>query len=217
MEIAQGPASPTLSGGALVGEAIDQNDGRQHERDHQAANGGRGTGAADVVVGDDAAGEGEAGNATVDFDRVHNDTRGGYFLNETVNDPTYPPSKALTAEDYYNPRNLTLAELEMVIYEWEEEAKPVKEYIDTRVIHQIRTGEYDDDWRWEEEEEEEESEGWASRLKKWVTRDDGSRKMVNGSAIDDGSNATVEIKKGSIKYLNLTDDVAHVVEFYASW
>jgi hypothetical protein len=215
METVEGLASPPLNGGALVGEAIAQDDERHHVRDHEAAIVGVETVTTDVVVGDDAAGEGEAGNAVTDDDRVHNYTHGEYFLNETENDPTYPPSKALTAEDYYNPRNLTLAELEMVIYEWEEDAKPVKEYIDMRVIHQLRTGEYDDDWRWEEEEEEEEElESWASRLKKWVTRDDGSKKVINESAVDDGSKTNV---KGSIKYLNLTDEVAHVVEFYASW
>jgi hypothetical protein len=210
METVEGLASPPLNGGA----AIAQDDERHRERDHEEAILGVETVTTDVVAGDYAAGEGEAGNATADVDRVHNYTHGEYFLNETGNDPTYPPSKALTAEDYYNPRNLTLAELEMVIYEWEEEAKPVKEYIDMRVIHQLRTGEYDDDWRWEEEEEEEELESWATRLKKWVTRDDGSKKMVNESAVEDVSKAKVQ---GSIKYLNLTDDVAHVVEFYASW
>ena len=72
-------------------------------------------------------------------------------------EPSYPPTKEITAADYYNPRNLTLDELEMVLYEWEEEATNiVKEYIDMRVIHSLRTGiSIDDDWDDEEEEVQE--------------------------------------------------------------
>ena len=122
-------------------------------------------------------------------------------------EPTYPPSKELTLEDVYNPRNLTWDELEMLLYEWEEEATSVSEYLDMRVIHKLRTGEHDDDWEEEEEEEEEKPKGggWLSRLKDTAKHE------------DDGSKTKVEFKKGPTKYLNLTDDAAHVVEFYAPW
>ena len=56
-------------------------------------------------------------------------------------------------------------------------------------------------------------------MKKWATGDDGSKAKVNGDAfVDDGSKTKVEFKtKGPKKYLNLTDDVFHIVEFYAPW
>ena len=81
-------------------------------------------------------------------------------VDEEDQEPTYPPTKEITAADYYNPRNLTLDELEMVLYEWEEDATNiVKEYIDMRVINSLRTGiSIDDDWDDEEEEEEKEKE-----------------------------------------------------------
>ena len=189
----------------------------------------------DVAEGDDAVGDGETETwaTTAAVDRLHNESWS--FLNEIVHDPTYPPSTEmpeLTLEDFYNPRNLTLDELEMVLYEWEEEGTSVKEYIDMRALNKLRMGESDEDWTEEEEEEEQEGEGegegegggeepkgWMSRLKKWATRDDGSKAKVGGDAfVDDGSKTEVEFKKkGPKKYLNLTDDVFHVVEFYAPW
>jgi thiol-disulfide isomerase/thioredoxin len=148
-------------------------------------------------------------------------------------EPSYPPTKEITAADYYNPRNLTLDELEMVLYEWEEEATNiVKEYIDMRVIHSLRTGiSIDDDWDDEEEEVQErdnlEVEGgvvdkknetktgsWMNRLQNLAS----SSNSDSAAAADTTTKTSVEFHKhGPLKYLNLTSDTAHVVEFYAPW
>ncbi len=225
---AEGLPSPKVlapsNGGASAGEAV----AREHDHEHGAAMASDEAVPTDVAEGDDAVGDDntETWATTAAVDRLHNESWS--FLNEIVHDPTYPPSTEvpeLTLEDFYNPRNLTLDELEMVLYEWEEEGTSVKEYIDMRVLNQLRTGESDDDWTEEDEEEEEEQEGegeepkgWMSRLKKWVTRDDGSKAKVDGDALYDGSKTKVEFKRrGPKKYLNLTDDVFHVVEFYAPW
>lgn len=151
------------------------------------------------------------------------------MTNETTaeqEEPSYPPTKEITAADYYNPRNLTLDELEMVLYEWEEDASNiVTEYIDMRVIQSLRTGiSIDDDWNDEEEEEEEqesleEVEGVDNKNKtktsSWMSR---FKNLVSSSAAANTTKTTVEFHKhGPLKYLNLTSDVAHVVEFYAPW
>jgi thiol-disulfide isomerase/thioredoxin len=175
---------------------------------------------------------------------IHNTNEGGaIMMNESTSnsssttavdeedEPTYPPTKEITAADYYNPRNLTLDELEMVLYEWEEDATNiVKEYIDMRVINSLRTGiSIDDDWDDEEEEEEKEKEevvegvdnknetktssSWMNRLKNLA-----SSSNTETAGADTTTKTTVEFTKhGPLKYLNLTSDVAHVVEFYAPW
>lgn len=131
--------------------------------------------------------------------------------------PTYKPTEEVKLEDLYNPNNLTWDELEMLLYEWEEEAATsVTEYLDMKVIHTLRTGEYDDDWYKDSEDEEEEEEkeedksstggGWLSKLKNTATHED-----------DGGKTQVVFNKRGPTRYLNLTDDAAHVVEFYAPW
>lgn len=129
-----------------------------------------------------------------------------------VNDtpPTYAPSKELSVEDVYNPHNLTMDELEMFLYEWEEEAVSfVDEYFDMKTMQKLRLGENDDDWKEEEDKASDEtgseSSSWMQRLKS---------KMA---PLDDGSKTKVEFKGGPTKYLNLSDDIAHVVEFYAPW
>jgi thiol-disulfide isomerase/thioredoxin len=141
-------------------------------------------------------------------------------------EPTYPPTKEITAADYYNPRNLTLDELEMVLYEWEEDATNiVKEYIDMRVIQSLRTGiSIDDDWDDEEEEEEkEEVEGGVdnkneTKTSSWMNRLKNLASTSNTETAEDTTKTTVEFTKhGPLKYLNLTSDTAHVVEFYAPW
>jgi len=122
--------------------------------------------------------------------------------------PTYAPTVPDKLENYRNPHNMTMDELDMHLYVWEEEAVAVNEYYDNRVMHNMRTGEYDDDWRDSGdggEEEEEKKGGWLSRLKETATHE------------DTGSRTKVEFKKGPTKYLNLTDNAAHVVEFYAPW
>lgn len=152
-------------------------------------------------------------------------------------EPSYPPTKEITAADYYNPRNLTLDELEMVLYEWEEEATNiVKEYIDMRVIHSLRTGiSIDDDWDDEEEEVQEqerdnlEVEGGVVDKKNETTTGSWMNRLQNLASSSNSDSAaaadtttttktTVEFHKhGPLKYLNLTSDTAHVVEFYAPW
>ena len=121
--------------------------------------------------------------------------------------PTYAPTVPDKLENYRNPHNMTMDELDMHLYVWEEEAVAVNEYYDNRVMHNMRTGEYDDDWHdsGDGEEEEEKKGGWLSRLKETATHE------------DTGGRTKVEFKKGPTKYLNLTDDAAHVVEFYAPW
>lgn len=152
--------------------------------------------------------------STTNAEDHHHGENNEHDQQQPLNEPTYPPTTI------YNPHNLTWDELEMFLYEWEEEAsESVSEYFDMRIIGNIRSGEYDDDyWNKSEEEEEEEDEdeeakksssskGWLSRLKNTATHDaDGG-----------GSRTTVEFKKGPTRYLNLTDDAAHVVEFYAPW
>ena len=120
-------------------------------------------------------------------------------------EPTEPPSRELTLEDVYNPRNLTMDELEMLLYEWEQEATSVHEYLDMRIIHKMRLNLTDDEEEGEDEgkEEEKPKKSWMGRLKDRV------------SHYDDGSKTQVEFKKGPTHYLNLTGDSAHVVEFYA--
>lgn len=139
-------------------------------------------------------------------------------------EPSYPPTKEITAADYYNPRNLTLDELEMVLYEWEEEATNiVKEYIDMRVIHSLRTGiSIDDDWDDEEEEVQEQEVDKKNETKtgSWMNRlqNLASSSNSDSAAAADTTKTTVEFHKhGPLKYLNLTSDTAHVVEFYAPW
>lgn len=146
------------------------------------------------------------------------------MTNETTaeqEEPSYPPTKEITAADYYNPRNLTIDELEMVLYEWEEDASNiVSEYIDMRVIQSLRTGiSIDDDWNDEEEHEE----GQES-LEEVVEGVDNKKKFAPSSNSNEvaadttTTKTTVEFHKhGPLKYLNLTSDVAHVVEFYAPW
>ena len=129
--------------------------------------------------------------------------------------PTYKPTEEVKLEDLYNPNNLTWDELEMLLYEWEEEAATsVTEYLDMKVIHSLRTDEYDDDWYKdsedeggeEKEEEEDKGGGWLSKLKNTATHED-----------DGGKTQVVFNQRGPTRYLNLTDDAAHVVEFYAPW
>lgn len=135
--------------------------------------------------------------------------------NDASPPPTYAPEddeeEEISIEDVYNPHNLTMDELEKFLYEWEEEAAPyVTEYFDERTMHKLRTGETDD--KAEEEDNtvaeeaaaESESNGWMDRLRSKMTYDDGSKTRV-------------EFKKGATKYLTLSDDAAHVVEFYAPW
>mmetsp|Transcript_10423 Transcript_10423/g.22526 ORF Transcript_10423/g.22526 Transcript_10423/m.22526 type:complete len:245 (-) Transcript_10423:1314-2048(-) len=128
-----------------------------------------------------------------------------------ADEPTYQPSKELTLADVYNPRNLTWDELEMHLYEWEYEAVAVNEYMDMKVIMKIRNGEHDD-YTEEEEQEDEEKEGEGEDKPAGLI--DRLKGKVQG---DDGSKTKVEFKKGPTHYLNLTDDSAHVVEFYAPW
>lgn len=123
----------------------------------------------------------------------------------------YEEEEDLSLEDIYNPRNLTWDELEMLLFEWEEENESVDEYLDMRVIEKLRSGEHDDEWESEDESEDEGEEGekksWLEKMKEKVVTEDAS-----------GTKTKVEFKKGSsTAYLNLTDDAAHVVEFYAPW
>eukprot|EP00584_Thalassiosira_punctigera_P012723 CAMPEP_0172547888 /NCGR_PEP_ID=MMETSP1067-20121228/17314_1 /TAXON_ID=265564 ORGANISM="Thalassiosira punctigera, Strain Tpunct2005C2" /NCGR_SAMPLE_ID=MMETSP1067 /ASSEMBLY_ACC=CAM_ASM_000444 /LENGTH=736 /DNA_ID=CAMNT_0013335037 /DNA_START=252 /DNA_END=2462 /DNA_ORIENTATION=+ len=153
-------------------------------------------------AGDVAASAGASDNAGKE-EQEATDAEGDHEGHE----PTYPPSKDLTLEDVHNPRNLTWDELEMHLYEWEEEATSVNEYLDMRVIEKLRHGWEDDGWEEESEDEEEEEE----KPKSWLSR------LKNTAHHDDGSKTKVEFKKGPTHYLNLTDDAAHVVEFYAPW
>lgn len=133
---------------------------------------------------------------------------------EEASPPTYAPSKELTVEDVYNPHNLTLEELENFLYEWEEEAAPyVTEYFDANTVHKLRTGEEstDDTTNSEVVREGEDVASSESGGNSWVHR------LKSKMTFDDGSKTQVEFKKGPTKYLNLTDDAAHVVEFYAPW
>ncbi len=130
-------------GGASPEEAVARE--REHEHEHGAAMARDGAVPTDVAEGDNAVGDGETETwaTTAAVDRLHNESWS--FLNEIVHDPTYPPSTEmpeLTLEDFYNPRNLTLDELEMVLYEWEEEGTSVKEYIDMSALIKLRTGGY---------------------------------------------------------------------------
>ncbi|KAL9180110.1 hypothetical protein ACHAXT_008080 [Thalassiosira profunda] len=145
-------------------------------------------GASDVVAtdGDAAAGEGGGGGEHAHHEEEHED--------DEVHD----------MEGVHNPRNLTWDELEMLLYEWEEEVTSVNEYLDPQVLDTLRKGETDD---WEDDsydDEEEEPKGWMSRLKRTAHYDDGSKTKV-------------EFKHGPTHYLNLTEGAAHVVEFYAPW
>ena len=156
--------------------------------------------------------------STTNSEDHHHEENNEHDQQQPLNEPTYPPTTI------YNPHNLTWDELEMFLYEWEEEAsESVSEYFDMRIIGNIRSGEYDDDYwnKGEDEDEEEEDEdeeakksssskGWLSRLKNTATHN-------AHDADGGGSRTTVEFKKGPTRYLNLTDDAAHVVEFYAPW
>ena len=155
----------------------------------------------------------EHGNHHHHNDHKHHDNH--EHENNDEQHPTYKPTEEVKLEDLYNPNNLTWDELEMLLYEWEEEAATsVTEYLDMKVIHTLRTGEYDDDWYKDSEDEEEEEQedkgsrggGWLSKLKNTATHED-----------DGGKTQVVFNKRGPTRYLNLTDDAAHVVEFYAPW
>jgi len=170
--------------------------------------------AAEAIATDNAGGEGSASNETShevhvgqEHDHEHHNHTDGEEEHEDE-DEEEDEEEDYSLEDVYNPRNLTWDELEMVLYEWEEEIESVSEYFDMRVIHRLRTGEYDDDWEEESEDEEEEGthKSWLEKLKEKAVHQD-----------DNGSKTKVEFKRGPTKYLNLTDDDAHVVEFYAPW
>mmetsp|Transcript_14891 Transcript_14891/g.24400 ORF Transcript_14891/g.24400 Transcript_14891/m.24400 type:complete len:803 (+) Transcript_14891:59-2467(+) len=117
-------------------------------------------------------------------------------------EPPYEPN----IEDFYNPHNMTYEELEYHLYEWEEDAVGhVSEYYDLEVFNRMRNEE--DDWYKEDEEhvEEEQEEKKKATLKDQKHHDDGSKTKV-------------EMRKSNTNhYLNLSNDVAHVVEFYAPW
>lgn len=145
-----------------------------------------------------------------DISNNHSDTISVHDGSDAL-PPTYAPSKELSIEDVYNPHNLTMDELENFLYEWEEEAAPyVTEYFDEKTMHQLRTGENDDHWN-EGNEKMMEGNDLGSESNSWMHR------LRNKMTYDDGSKTKVEFKKGPTKYLNLSDDTAHVVEFYAPW
>ncbi|KAL7536527.1 hypothetical protein ACHAWF_005486 [Thalassiosira exigua] len=205
--------------------------------------------------------------------------------------PTDPPSKEVKLEDLHNPRNMTWDELEMMLYEWEEGAGAVDEYLDMAVIEKLRRGETDDDEEENEEDGEEEKKEGEDKEKvagENAGENEGKQKDLNETEHivkeneeqkeekaeehqkeegtpkaeempmiekekeeeaapkpdeekskeeekpkeskgfldklkdnlkprDDGKKTHVEVKKGQPRYLNLTQDSAHVVEFYAPW
>ena len=122
------------------------------------------------------------------------------------------------AEDaYINPNGLREEELNMLLYEWEPEARSVKEYLDWTVIKRLRNGEHDDDDYEEDEEEKEENGDENKAANKDHAPKHAAGGLKNTKHFDDGSKTEVELKKGKISYLNLTEESAHVVEFYAPW
>jgi len=122
-----------------------------------------------------------------------------YYYAEEQEEPVYDASA------YYNPHNMTYEELEYHLYEWEEGAVGhVSEYFDWEVFERMRNQE-DDYYKEDEEHEEEEDEEKKQTLKDQEHHDDGSKTKVDMR------------KSNTDHYLNLSNDVAHVVEFYAPW
>ncbi len=153
---------------------------------------------------------GDATIATLKGDSRNNNNTAVHDGND-ASPPTYEPSKELSIEDVYNPHNLTMEELENFLYEWEEEAAPfVTEYFDEKAMHQLRMGEKDET-RKEENDKLSEDSTMESEGNSWVHR------LRSKMTYDDGAKTKVEFKRGPTKYLNLSDDAAHVVEFYAPW
>ena len=122
-----------------------------------------------------------------------------YYYAEEQEEPVYDASA------YYNPHNMTYEELEYHLYEWEEGAVGhVSEYFDWEVFERMRNQE-DDYYKEDEEHEEEDDEEKKQTLKDQEHHDDGSKTKVDMR------------KSNTDHYLNLSNDVAHVVEFYAPW
>lgn len=121
------------------------------------------------------------------------------------NSPTAGPTAV------WNPRGLTLKELDMHLYEWERDAEPVREYLDMRVIEKLRTGEHSEDYGYSKSKDEgrKKPKGWLGRLKE--------KAKEKASIIGGGLKAKAKSKKDPTHYLDLTDGAAHVVEFYAPW
>lgn len=144
--------------------------------------------------------EGEMPSLNQQLSQLASDVLASYYY-QHEEEPPYDPS----TEEWYNPHNMTYDELEYHLYEWEEDAVGhVTEYLDWEVFDRMRNQE--DDWFKEDEEHVEEE-----KEKKHTTLKDQKHH-------DDGSKTKVEMRKSnSNHYLNLSNDVAHVVEFYAPW
>jgi thiol-disulfide isomerase/thioredoxin len=144
--------------------------------------------------------EGEVPSFNQQMSHLASDVLASYYVHEE--EPPYAPS----TEEWYNPHNMTYDELEYHLYEWEEDAVGhVTEYLDWEVFERMRN--QGDDWYKEDEEhaQEEEEEKKHTTLKEQQHHDDGSKTKV-------------EMRKSNTNhYLNLSNDVAHVVEFYAPW
>lgn len=171
----------------------------------------------------DTIAEGGHGDQHDHIDDAHDDAHAHYddaYEHEEEEEYDAQNDKKQSIENVHNPYKMTYDELVMHLYVWEWKIKAVSEYYESRVIEKLRTGEVDDYVEEEDDEEEEEHEeekeerdisnGWTSKLMSRL-------KKAPEKTIDDGSKTRVILKKGKKHYLNLTDDAAHVVEFYAPW
>ena len=115
----------------------------------------------------------------------------------------YDPS----TEEWFNPHNMTYDELEYHLYEWEEDAVGhVNEYLDWQVFERMRNQQ--DDWYNEDEDLEDEDEEEETK----------PTSIKDQKRHDDGSKTKVEMRKSDTNhYLKLSNDVAHVVEFYSPY
>lgn len=140
--------------------------------------------------------EGEAPPSNQQMSQLASDVLISYFHIEPEEDPS----------TWYNPHNMTYDELEYHLYEWEEDAVGhVTEYLDWDVFAKMRNKA--DDW-YKVDEEKHENEKEEEGEKNQSLKDQKHR--------DDGSKTKVEMRKSNTHhYLKLSNDVAHVVEFYA--
>lgn len=147
----------------------------------------------------DEANEGGMPSLNQQISQLASDVLASYYYHEEQ--PPYDPS----TEQWYNPHNMTYDELEYHLYEWEEDAVGhVTEYLDWEVFERMRN--QGDDWYQRGEEDvEQDEEKKRTTLKEQKHYDDGSKTKV------------VMRQSNTNHYLNLSNDVAHVVEFYAPW
>ncbi len=150
--------------------------------------------------------EGEMPSLNQQISHLASDVLASYYYHYEDEEEDEEEEWQPSAEDFYNPRNMTFEELEYHLYEWEEGAVGyVSEYHDVEVFERMRNQE--DDWYNEDEEEDEEEK-----------KDKKQSTLKDQKHHDDGSKTKVEMRKSnSNHFLNLSNDVAHVVEFYAPW